>query len=175
MGYALAIPGQSEQLLSRAQQGDAAAFDALIRPHLDGLRAAARRLSKADAEDLVSEALSAAFTSIASLEREGAMWTWLFRILLHKHYDALRRRMRERRVPAAAPAAAFSEEEKEVVRKAVSKLPADQRRVLELRYFDGKNSTEIGQALGMPAGTVRSILFHAVRSFEAEYRRQMEA
>ena len=179
MVSALAIPEQpkdlSTGLLARAQNGDADAFDSLLKPLLADLRAAASRLSRSDADDLVSETLAGAFTSLGSLEREGALWTWLFRILLHKHYDLLRKRMRERRLPAAAPPTEFAEEEKEVVRKAMSKLASRERRVLELRYFDGKNSSEIGETLGMPAGTVRAILFHALRAFESEYRRMMEA
>jgi len=168
------LPEQTEGLLARAKRGESEAFDALLKPHLGDLRASAHRLSRTDADDLVSETLSAAFTSLGSLEQERAMWTWLFRILLHKHYDLLRRRMRERRLPPAALPTAFAEEEKEVVNKAVSKLPSRERRVLELRYFEGRNSSEIGRLLDMPAGTVRAILFHAMRDFEAEYRRLME-
>lgn len=168
------MPEQTESLLARAKQGDSTAFDALLKPLISDLRAAANRLSRADADDLVSETLAGAFGSIQSLEQERAIWTWLFRILLHKHYDQLRKRMRERRLPPSATPTAFADEDKEVVRKAISKLPSRERRVLELRYFDGKNSSEIGEALHMPAGTVRSILFNAMRTFESEYRRMME-
>jgi RNA polymerase sigma-70 factor (ECF subfamily) len=174
MVLSLMATEQTEGLLERAKQGDSAAFDALLKPKLADLRAAASRLSRSDADDLVSETLVGAFSSIGSLEQERAIWSWLFRILLHKHYDLLRKRMRERRLPPAASPTVFAEEEKEVVRKAVDKLPARERRVLELRYFDGKNSSEIGETLKMPAGTVRSILFNAMRTFEAEYRRMME-
>lgn len=170
----LAGPAPATGLLERARQGDGEAFRSLLAPHLSGLNAAARRLSPAEADDLVSETLSAAFTSLGSLEREGAMWTWLFRILIHKHYDLLRRRHRERSLPAPETPTPFPEEDREVVRAAVESLPSDQRRVLELRYFEGMTSIEIGRTLGMPAGTVRSILFHAVRTFEAAYRRRLE-
>lgn len=173
MVAALAIPEQTDSLLARAKQGDSSAFDALLKPYIADLRAAASRLSRSDADDLVSETLAGAFTSIASLMQD-KLWTWLFRILLHKHYDLLRKRMRERKLTPAAPPEAFADEEKEVVRKAIDRLPSRERRVLELRYFDGKNSSEIGEMLKMPAGTVRAVLFHALRTFEAEYRRMME-
>ena len=44
------------------------------------------------------------------------------------------------------------------IRGALSALPADQRRVIEMAYFEGLTQTEIAQALSAPLGTVKSRL-----------------
>ena len=42
------------------------------------------------------------------------------------------------------------------VRAALGSIPAEQRRVLELMYFDGKSQTRIASDLDLPLGTVKS-------------------
>lgn len=47
-------------------------------------------------------------------------------------------------------------ERAEVVRRILTAIPPEQRRVLELGYFLGHTQTEIAQALNLPLGTVKS-------------------
>lgn len=49
-----------------------------------------------------------------------------------------------------------SAEERERLKKAVAGLPADQRQVIELAYFEGLSQTQIAQKLGEPLGTVKT-------------------
>ena len=44
------------------------------------------------------------------------------------------------------------------VRTALAKLPEDQRRPIEMAYFEGLTHVEIAEALGLPLGTVKSRL-----------------
>ena len=41
------------------------------------------------------------------------------------------------------------------MRSALDDLPPDQRQVIELAYFGGFSQTQIAEALGLPAGTVK--------------------
>ncbi len=47
-------------------------------------------------------------------------------------------------------------EERARLSKAVAGLPADQRQVIELAYFDGLSQTQIAQRLGEPLGTIKT-------------------
>lgn len=61
---------------------------------------------------------------------------------------------RERAHPLAPDPASASDAER--LRGALGTLPHEQRRVLELGYFDGLSSTEIAAMTGVPVGTVKS-------------------
>ncbi len=54
------------------------------------------------------------------------------------------------------------------VRAAMGALPAAQRRVVELAYFEGMTMTEIGAELEVPVGTAKSRARLALRRLRAE-------
>lgn len=155
-------------------EGNQVADDAGLTGYLDGLRAAARRLtaSEPDAEDLVQDCLASAVRGVGRVRRSGVLGAWLHQILRRRWYDLLRRRTVERRFlerkPAPAEVRAAGDE---IVRRALDGLDPDSRRVLELRFFQSRTSVEIGRELGRSPGTVRSMIFHALRKFEVEFKR----
>jgi len=156
-------------------EGNRVAEGAGYAPYLDGLHAAARRLTASDheAEDLVQDCLASAVRGAGRVPC-GVLGAWLHQILRRRWYDVLRRRSLERRcreterprtsVDAEAP-------DHEVALRALAALDAESRLVLEMRFFQSRRSVEIARELHRPAGTVRSQLFHALRKFESEFRR----
>jgi len=145
--------------------------------HLEELRAAARALapSAEEADDLVQESLAVAVQALARVRHPEVVGAWLLQILRRRWYDRLRRRTVEKRVRAEHRPAdgGGSEVDPEPVRRALRALPAESRRVLQLRFFDSRSSVEIARVLGKPCGTVRSMIFHALRKFEEVYRRTL--
>jgi len=145
--------------------------------HVDGLRAAARKMTSSDpeAEDLVQDCLASAVQGGGRLRRIELLGAWLHQILRRRWYDLLRRRALERRrQPESRPSTVSASEDPaggELVRRALAELEFDARRVLEMRFFQSRTSVEIARELGRPAGTVRSQLFYALRKFESEFRR----
>src|ERR1700685_1119183 len=86
-------PSTAPDLLRRARASDADAFCRLIEPLQGALLRQAIMLSGdvAAAEDLVSETLVAAWTSLARYNEKCRLSTWLYSILLHRHLKAVRR------------------------------------------------------------------------------------
>jgi RNA polymerase sigma-70 factor (ECF subfamily) len=155
-------------------KGYRVAGDAEFTQHLDGLRAAAQRLTESahEADDLVQDCLASA---VQRASRPAALGAWLHQILRRRWYDLLRRRAVERRYRAegrhAAPRAADTASAgSEIVRRALDALDPEARRVLELRFFQSRSSVDIARELKRPVGTVRSQLFHALRKFEFEFQ-----
>ncbi len=74
--------GPSADLLARAQEGDEAAFEAVVEPHRSELLAHAYRMlgSPADAEDALQESLLAAWRGLPSFAGRSSLRTWLFRV-----------------------------------------------------------------------------------------------
>lgn len=138
------------------------------------LRVAAALVGSADAEDAAQEAMLRAWRSWDDLRDGAAARAWLLRITVNVCHSWRRRRFGAiqasetslpeddtpqalRELAALDPGATSSVEELDL-RAALLDLPSDLRMVVTLRYFGGMDSTEIGEALGLPAATVRSRL-----------------
>jgi RNA polymerase sigma-70 factor (ECF subfamily) len=160
-------------LLAAMARGDQHALAALYdRYHRACFSFAVRILgSEGDAEDAVQETFVRLWRSAASYNEErAAVGSWVLSITRNLCLDELRRR--RRRVPEGGteeamlqqPAAERTDEAAErtligeQVRAALRMLPGDQRSAIELVYFHGLSSQEVGRLLHVPAPTVRSRL-----------------
>jgi len=173
-------------LLPRARAGDGNAFCRLIEPLQAALLRQAILLSgdPAAAEDLVSETLVAAWTSLGRFNENCRLSTWLYSILLHRHQKAVRR-ARSRPISLAwlpffqadrldrqslnqaaleaSPAETTSQNESFAhVRRWVDQLPGKHREVICLRFFEDATLEDIAIVLGCSTGTVKSRLHHAL-------------
>jgi RNA polymerase sigma-70 factor (ECF subfamily) len=150
-------------------------FSSLVVPHTAALaRVAAALVGLADAEDAAQEALLRAWQHWTSLRDEAAVRAWLLRITVNVcrnwqagHFGTTRRLNAplDRELHDTAPDQHGGEPQNAEaldVRHAVATLPEDLRRVVALRFYAGMNSTEIGEALEMPAATVRTHLRRAL-------------
>jgi len=158
-------------------EGNRVAEEAGFAPYLDGLRVAARRLTLSDheADDLVQDCLTSAVQRASQVRKPEVLGAWLHQILRRRWYDLLRRRIVERRhLRENRTATALVEAEpagNEIVRHALGSLDSASRRVLEMRFFHSKTSVDIARELGKTTGTVRSMIFHALRKFELAFAR----
>ena len=86
-------PVTATELLSRARDGDAAAFCLLIEPLQACLFRQAVMLCNDShaAEDLVSETLVEAWKSLQRYNESCRLSTWLYSILLHRYQKSVRR------------------------------------------------------------------------------------
>lgn len=101
----------SAALLASAQGGDRAAFEAVIAPHLKGLKTHCYRMSGSwhDAEDLLQESLVRAWRGLASFRGSSSLRTWLYTVTTRACLDVLERR-RVRTLPFALGPAADADE-----------------------------------------------------------------
>ena len=124
-----------------------------------------------EAEDATQDALARAWRQRSSLRSLNSAQAWFDRILVNVCRDRLRRRRPGVRwtdvdegvtSPAADPFTALIA--RDAVLGAVAVLPTDQRIVLVLRYWADLPVDAIADRLGVPAGTVKSRLHHAIRT-----------
>ena len=97
--------GVTAELLARAQGGDADAFGELVRPHRRELEVHCYRIlgSVSDAEDVLQEALLAAWQGLGSFEGRSSVRTWLYRIATTRSLNALRSARRRPRADWPPP------------------------------------------------------------------------
>ena len=144
--------------------------------------------SSADAEDLASDVFVRAVRSADSFVDTGApLEAWIFRIARNISVDYLRQKSR-RPIPLpiedAAPmpdpgdgpeAPIELMEDLQMLHEAIGQLTEAQQEVLALRFSDAEmNSTEIAEALGRSAGSVREMQSAAIKRLRQilEPRRQ---
>jgi RNA polymerase sigma-70 factor (ECF subfamily) len=140
----------------------------MIEAELPRLRRYARALVRdvADADDLVQECLTRALTKL-DLWREGSnLRAWLFTILHNQYVNRVRRAIRtgvtieldDAWPPLNRPATQEKRLELRDLDRALGQLPAEQRAVILLVGLEGMPYRDVGAALGIPTGTVRSRL-----------------
>ena len=176
-----AVTSQEElSLLRRAQSGDSAAFEAIVRAHEATVyRLALRQLgSREDAEDAAQEVFLKAYTGLQSFRGDSKLSVWLYRITSNVCIDLLRRRREtvslsvetedggseELELPDARfdPAALAERRDlRERIGAALSALPPEAREILLLRELGGESYEEIAQTLQLDIGTVKSRIFRA--------------
>jgi RNA polymerase sigma factor (sigma-70 family) len=120
------------------------------------------------AEEIVQEAFLALWRDPASYREErGPFRTWLMSTVHHRAVDMVRREEAQRRRSSVAERGEVGDvaervaedldtaRERERVRAALEDLPAEQRRVLEMMYFEAKTQSMIAEELDLPLGTVK--------------------
>ena len=158
-------------LVARVLAGDKSAFGVLIDRHRADAVAFARRLvSRADAEDVVQEALISAFLAIGSLRAPERFKSWLLGIVINLCRTRLRLRREgyfdDRyggraidgfRLEDAAPSAELIQETRELHRMitdAVGTLPSEMQEMVRLHYVEGLKLGEIAVLLEAPLGEI---------------------
>jgi RNA polymerase sigma-70 factor (ECF subfamily) len=153
------------ELMRRWREGDAVAFEAIVRRWEATVGRLLARLAGPDAAaDLSQEVFLRVYHAGPRYREEAAFSTWLYRIALNVARDAARRR----RPPAAplgnhepldqaeAADAVCRREAAELVARALAELPEPLREVLVLRHHEGMNFEQIARLTGTPASTLKS-------------------
>lgn len=123
----------------------------------------------AGAEEVVQDAFMNVWRRAGSFDqRRGGVRAWFLTIVHHCAIDHTRRRATRRTgeldFDALEPVLEAPDIwidvldglRAESVRKALAGLPEEQRRTIELAYFDGLTQSEIAEQTGVPLGTIKS-------------------
>lgn len=162
-------------LVKRAQHGDHEAFETIAAGEIDRLYSAARLIVRDEpiAEDAVQDTLVRAWRGIPRLRRPERFASWLHRILVNACLDAVRRtRTGERSLETSGTAVVMEgfeaeADQRDEVHRALARLTHEQRAVLVLRYFLDLSVPEVADVMGVPLGTAKSRLHHALRAMRA--------
>jgi RNA polymerase sigma-70 factor (ECF subfamily) len=175
------------EALARVAAGDAEAFASLVDSHQERLLRLCERLlgDAEEARDAAQDVFLKAYRKAAAVRPQGQVYTWLYRIAVNHCLNKLRRRKlvrflrwedtEERDAPAfeppdeaADPAAALEARRRwRVTRRALARLPENQRSVVVLVRFEGLSYKQVAEVLDITEGAVESRLFRAMRRLEA--------
>ncbi len=169
------------ELIARAKRGDPEAFEQLMLAHQNKVYSLCLRMvgNPEDAQDAAQEAFLNAWRALPSFKGDSSFSTWLYRLASNACIDHLRKRKRRSQVedarsledeerpwePAdhqADPALQLERQEaRRAVEEGLQSLSDPHRQVLVLRELQGLSYQEIGQALDLDPGTVKSRIARA--------------
>lgn len=157
-----------DRLIARCLAGDPAAFEPLVARYHRPLQRVAFRLlgDREEARDATQTAFLKGYQALASCEPGRRFFSWIYRILVNDCLNRLRSRrpMEPLADLPGTPAGGDPIESAEtcrLVRRAILRLPQDQRDVIMLRHFADLSYEEVAAVLRIPAKTVKSRLFAA--------------
>ena len=172
-----------QELLTKAAKGSREAFGELVRRYEKKVLTLSNRLcgNPDDGADAAQEAFVSAWQGLPRFRGDANFSTWLYRLTSNACMDLLRRRQRRDAhagaslndeeapldIPDAAPTPQELVERRELrqeVRDALQTLSPEHRQILILREIHQLSYEEIGQALSLDAGTVKSRIHRARES-----------
>lgn len=165
-----------ERLLIEAAQKDPARFAELYELHFERVYAyVARRVQdRAETEDLTAEVFHHALANLKRFEWRGIPFAaWLYRIAANLISDRWQKSGREITDEEQIAAAQVSPTEiEEVDRRAtlfrlVEGLPAEQQRVVVLRFVEQQSIKEVAKAIRKTEGAVKQLQFRALTTLRA--------
>jgi RNA polymerase sigma-70 factor (ECF subfamily) len=164
----------AERLLIEAVQKDPGRFAEIYEQNFERVFAfIARRVGdRTAAEDLTADVFHQAFANLARFEWRGAPFAaWLFRIARNAIIDRAKHAAKEAEIPPILdiPTEDGLEEieQRAQLFRLVDELPADQRRVIEMRFAEEKSIREIATELGRTEGAVKQLQFRGLQNLRA--------
>jgi RNA polymerase sigma-70 factor (ECF subfamily) len=187
-------------LVRRAQAGEMAAYEDLVRIHQPRVLAVVGGIlrRREDAEDVAQQALAKAYFSLRRFDGRSAFGTWLYKIAVNECWDHLRKKKvrrlvyesdlseeQVRQVESATDAAGSrghpqenaerQAEHRQLVEHLLSQLDEKDRLMLVMKEVEGFSVEEIGEVLGLNVNTVKVRLFRARGRLVELHRRRVRS
>ncbi len=178
------------ELVQRAQNDDAEAFNELVRRNHSRIYGLLYHMTsnKEDAEDLAQDVFYRAHRALKRFKGDSSFYTWAYRIAVNRAISFLKTRKKRtgislddmdrgvERDPAyvelSAQDSPFRDatitELQEKLNAALRTLSEKHRTVVVMHDIQGIPHDEIGKTLGISSGTVRSRLFYARKILQVE-------
>jgi RNA polymerase sigma factor (sigma-70 family) len=148
---------EDRALSRRAARGDTSAFAMLVEKYERPLRSFLARMGAGElADDIAQEAFVKAWKGAAQYDGRARYSTWLFRIAWRCRLDELRRAR-----PVESPEAAAVDSSANEIEDMLRRLGESERAALVLCEGQGWTHAEAAQLLGIPLGTLKSIVARA--------------
>ncbi len=159
---------RERDLLAGVAHGDESSFQQLYDEYSTRIFRYALTLlrNKHLAEEVTQETMITVWKSAATYSGKSQVSTWVLGIARNKAYSTLKNEKKGQRLPTHTafvnnPAPII--EKKERVLAALDRLPADQREVVFLTFYENLHYKAIAALLQIPEGTVKSRMYHAKR------------
>ncbi len=183
-GAAPLIPSEDSELLTRAQQGDTAAFEALVERHRGRVYGLARRMlnSDDDAAEVLQESFISAYRNLPNFRGDAQFGSWVYRIAANHALMRLRHRKVVNQVESPLDEPTFNDrgslmdgvsdfkdaegeamdaELRRAIEQATETLGPEYKEVFVLKDLEGLSYEEIAEITGASVAAIKSRLHRA--------------
>jgi len=164
-----------EELVMLLKSGDRSAFEYLYDNYSGALNAVILKLisDRQLAEDLLQEAFVRIWNNFSSYDSsKGRLFTWMLNITRNLTIDTMRSKSFKKQAKIQRNEIAVTNKDNNTdeinkfdalgIRQKTMLLNEDQRRIIDMAYFEGFTQSEIAQKLGIPLGTVKTRMRTAI-------------
>jgi RNA polymerase sigma-70 factor (ECF subfamily) len=194
-----ATPEDEKALVRRAQRGDVAAYEELLRTHQQRIFAVVGGIlrRREDVEDVAQQVFVKAYFSLKRFDLRSAFGTWLYKIAVNECWDYLRKKrvrrlvyeadlseeqIRQVEATADQPGGAQKSsgdagrraEQRDLLERLLGELDEKDRLMLIMKEVEGFSVEEIGEVLDLNVNTVKVRLFRARGRLVEIYRRRLQ-
>jgi len=172
----MAAPDPDFELIRRANAGDEAAFNDIVKKYQKKIYWHARRMTgnHLDADEVVQEVLIVIYNNLSKFRFQSSLYTWIYRITSTRTLNFLNR-SKIKKLLGTEESNAFDlssnediigniEQKEKFARleELLQQLPAKQREIFIMRNFDNMSYKEISEITGKTEGGLKANYFHAV-------------
>jgi RNA polymerase sigma factor (sigma-70 family) len=156
------------ELVASAISGDLESFGRLAGRYYSAVKAIAYSVlyDHQLAEDAAQETFARAIVSLDNLKDAGKFGSWLAAICRNVAKDMLADKTRQINCQEQAAQTNNPDECNTMIRRVIEKLPAGEKELIVLRYYDGLSYEQIGSVLGLGKAAINGRLTRAKRKMK---------
>ena len=159
------------------------AFTLLVREYQEPLYWQIRRivLKHDDSDDVLQNTFIKAWVNLEDFRGESRIYTWLSRIAINEALNHMQRSRQNASLDDAESSVVLTlqsdpyfdgDKTQLQLQEAISKLPAKQRVVFNMKYFQEMKYEDMSEALGTSIGALKASYHHAVKKITEFFERQ---
>jgi RNA polymerase sigma factor (sigma-70 family) len=171
-------PPDDQQLIQDFISGNEQAYTQLVNRYKEKVYWVVRRMipDHDEADDITQNVFIKAYQSLNNFKGESSFYTWIYRIAVNLSLNEIRRK-KVRKIFSLDDRETFElhsndehpleklehEERKQLIQKAIDRLPEKQKKVFVLRYHEELPYEKIAKILNTSVGGLKANYFHAVQ------------
>jgi len=169
-------------LINAFKNGDIKGYNEIVRKYQQQVYWVIRKIvnSHDDADDITQEVFIKVYSALKNFREESNLFTWLYRIATNYSINHIKKVKSKNVVSIEVVTDPIETDDKKtdelmdeekrraLLMEAISTLPAQQRAVFNLRYYEDLSYEEIAGIMKRSVGGIKANYFHAVKKL-SEY------
>lgn len=176
------------ELIKRFKNGDVQGYNEIVRKYQQQVYWVIRKIVQDhdETDDITQEVFIKVYSALKDFREESNLFTWLYRIATNYAINHTRKVKVRNTISVEVVKEELHSTEKrtdelmddetrrKALEEAIETLPAQQRAVFNMRYYDQLQYDEIAEILGKSTGGIKANYFHAVKKIGEYVRKKIE-